>query len=153
MATQLYFIDQGALRLWHNADGKDITVQFFFEQQIVASFESFMLGQPSQFFIESLAPTKLFSLNKSDFDRLIKQSPQLSRYMTEFISRRFMAYTNYFLTRIQDSPEERYLDLIKHEPQILARVPNMYIASYLGITPVSLSRIRKRIAKESPKLT
>lgn len=145
IASHIYFIDSGALRLWNNDDGRDITVQFFFENQIVASFESWYQKKPSIFTIESIENTTVMALSSDSFNQIIKQFPEINMYLTKLISERFVSYTNYFLTRIKDSPEKRYQDLVDNEPEIVERVPQHYIASYLGITPVSLSRIRNRI--------
>ncbi len=73
----------------------------------------------------------------------------MQKFMNELLLRRFMHYAKLFFSRIKDKPAERYEDLIKNHPNILRRVPQHYIASYLGITPVSLSRIRNRAAKIS----
>ncbi|MGM0124025.1 hypothetical protein IGI37_001399 [Enterococcus sp. AZ194] len=145
VATHLYFIDSGALRLWNNDEGRDITVQFFFENQMVASFESWYQQKPSIFSIESIEDTTVTALSMTDFNQLIDQFPEINTYLTKLISERFVSYTNYFLARIKDSPEKRYLNLVANEPEIIDRVPHHYIASYLGITPVSLSRIRGRM--------
>ena len=148
VSTRIFFIVSGILRLYYvDKDGKDVSFQFFFENQLVSSFESFYLEKESKFYIESLEETKLLSISKTDFESLLKEIPQLQRFVTEFVCDRFFNYTNIFLSQIKSSPEERYLELIKDDPQILERVPHHYIASYLGITPVSLSRIRNRITK------
>jgi len=144
IATNIYFIDQGALRLWNNDEGRDITVQFFFENQLVASFESWYQKIPSSFSIESIEKTTVTSLSSDAFDQLIHQFPEINPYLMRLISERFVSYTNYFLSRIKDTPEKRYQELMINEPEILERVPQHYIASYLGITPVSLSRIKQR---------
>lgn len=145
VANQIYFIEQGALRLWNNDDGRDITVQFFFENQIVASFESWYQQTPSIFSIASIESTTALVLSTDDFSTLITAFPELNTYLTKLISQRFVSYTNYFLARIKDSPEKRYQNLVDNHSELLARVPHYYLAFYLGITPVSLSRIRNRI--------
>ncbi|EAH0458218.1 Crp/Fnr family transcriptional regulator [Listeria monocytogenes] len=145
IANYIYFIDKGALRLWNNDDGRDITVQFFFENQIVASFESWYQKMPSIFSIESIEDTTVMALSSDAYCKLIEQFSEINTYLTQLISERFVIYTNYFLSRIKDTPEKRYQYLVNHEPELVARVPQHYIASYLGITPVSLSRIRNRI--------
>lgn len=144
VANCIYYINQGALRLWHNDDGKDITVQFFLEGQLVSSFESFYLQKQSQFSIESIEDSTITILKKDILDELCKKYPSLNEYITKQICSRFIEYTNIFLSRIKDTPEQRYLELVNHHANLLHRVPHHYIASYLGITPVSLSRIRNR---------
>jgi CRP-like cAMP-binding protein len=143
-ATNIFFIKQGCLRLWFNKDGKDITLQFFFEEQAVASIESLKTQQPSLFTIESIEPSILISIEKSHFEYILDHSPKLKSKFQELIFKRFSNYARLFLSRIKDSPQERYNDLIQNYPKIIKRVPQHYIASYLGITPISLSRIRNR---------
>jgi len=144
IANQLFFIKKGCLRMWFNKDGKDITIQFFFEGKAVASIESLLSGQPSLFTIESIEPTTLISISKEDFELFHKHYPALKDGFQEIILQRFTNYASLFLSRIKDTPRERYEDLIKNHPEIIKRVPQHYIASYLGITPISLSRIRNR---------
>jgi CRP-like cAMP-binding protein len=144
-SNNLYFINNGCLRIWFNNKGKDITLQFFFEKQAVSSIESFFTGCPSLFSIETLEQSGLYSVTKKNFDLLFEEIPELSKGFQKILIYRLEHYAKLFLSRIKDSPEERYLDLLKNNPQILQRVPQHYIASYLGITSVSLSRIRNRI--------
>lgn len=144
IADFLHFIKQGCLRMWFNKDGKDITLQFFFEKQAVASIDSLMTRQPSIFTIESIEPTTIISVRKSDFEELFSVYPELKEEFQQMTFRRFRNYAQLFLSRIKDSPKERYDDLLKNNPEIIKRIPQHYIASFLGITPVSLSRIRNK---------
>jgi len=143
-ANQIFFIKKGCLREWFNKDGKDITFQFFFEGQLVASIESFLSNQPSKFTIESIEPSTTFSITRKNLDQLYRLFPEFKEGFQEFIFQRFTNYSHLFLSRIKDTPKERYEDLIENHPEIIERVPQHYIASYLGITPISLSRIRNR---------
>jgi len=144
IANEIYIVKEGCLREWFNKDGKDITFQFFFEGQPVASIDSFINQKPSLFTIESIEPSTLISIEKKEFNKLLVTSPDFKDRFQEFIFQRFSDYGQLFLSRIKDSPVERYEDLIKTHPEIVRRIPQHYIASYLGITSVSLSRIRNR---------
>lgn len=148
IASRIYFINQGCLRLWFNDDGKDITFQFFFEQEVVSSFESFYNHETSLFNIETVEGSHLITMEKDDFLKMLNMFPRLKEYFSEKLAERFVNYTKLFLSRIKDSPQERYMELCSQNPQLLERVPHHYIASYLGITPVSLSRIRNRISSD-----
>ena len=148
ISSRLYFIHQGCLRLWFNDDGKDITFQFFFEQQAVCSFESFYNNELSLFNIETVEDSHLITIEKEDYLKMLEIVPQLKEYFSEKLADRFVNYTKLFLSRIKDSPQKRYLELCSENPQLLERVPHHYIASYLGITSVSLSRIRNRISSD-----
>ncbi|MDD4603780.1 MAG: Crp/Fnr family transcriptional regulator [Bacteroidales bacterium] len=144
ISTQIHFIKKGCLRIWFNKEGKDITLQFFFEGQAVSSIDSLMSSQPSLFTIESIEPSTIISLKKTDLEQLFQSFPQLKEGFQKILFQRFKNYAYLFLSRIRDTPHERYVDLLKNHPEIIKRVPQHYIASYLGITPISLSRIRNR---------
>lgn len=145
ISDTIYFIKRGCLRTWFNKDGKDITFQLFFEGQPVASIDSFINKAPSLFTIESIEPTVMYAISKSDFDQLLHQHPKLKDQFQDFIFQRLQNYEQLFLSRIKDTPQERYADLLKNHPEFIQRVPQHYIASFLGITPISLSRIRNRL--------
>jgi CRP-like cAMP-binding protein len=144
IANYVHFVKKGCLREWFNNDGKDITFQFFMEGQPVASIDSFINGEPSLFSIESIEPSIIVSVRKDDFEKLFKVYPELKDRFQNFIFQRLRNYSQLFLSRITDSPKVRYEDLIKNKPEIIKRVPQHYIASFLGVTPVSLSRIRNK---------
>jgi CRP-like cAMP-binding protein len=143
-STHIFVVKKGCLRQWFNKDGKDITLQFFFENQPVASIDSFLNNRPSMFTIESIEPSTIISISKETFDKLNSIYPEFREKLNEYLFQRFSNYAQLFLSRIKDSPKERYDDLVKNHPEIIQRVSQYYIASYLGITPVSLSRIRNR---------
>lgn len=134
----------GCLREWFNKDGKDITFPFFFEGQPVASIDSLMNQKPSLFTIESIEPTTILSIGKTDFEKLLIAYLEFKSGFHDFIFQRFRVYGELFLSRIKDTPQERYEELLTNNPEIIKRIPQHYIASFLGITPVSLSRIRNR---------
>jgi CRP-like cAMP-binding protein len=144
ISKHMHFIKKGCLRIWFNKNGKDITYQFFFEGQAVASIDSFLTYEPSMFTIESIESSKIFTLSKDSFDKLVNLNPELKEGFQNILFQRFRNYAQLFLSRIKDSPKERYEDLINNHPEIIKRIPQHYIASYLGITPISLSRIRNR---------
>lgn len=144
VSRKSFFVRKGCLRASFNNKGKDITTQFFFENQTVASIESFHTGKPSLVAIEAIEPSTLYVLSKKDFQSVLVQSPVIRAEIESHIFNRLFLYQHLFISRIKDSPEERYRDLLHNHPEILQRVPQHYIASYLGITSVSLSRIRNR---------
>lgn len=148
ISNRIYFINEGCLRLWFNDNGRDITFQFFFEYQEVSSFESFYNNEASLFNIETIEASHLITIEKDDYLKMIKRFPELKEYSSELLADRFANYMKLFLSRIKDSPQKRYMELYSQNPQLLERVPHHYVASYLGITPVSLSRIRNRISSD-----
>ena len=144
ISNTMYFVKKGCLRLWFNSEGKDITFQFFFEHQAVSSFESFLERKPSLFTLESIEPSTVVLVSRSSFDLLLSHYPELKEMFYTILIRRMGDYAKLFLSRIKNNPQKRYEELLHEHPEILQRVAQHYIASYLGITPISLSRIRNR---------
>lgn len=151
VSKKLFLIEKGCLRAWFNKDGKDISFQFFFENETVASVESFRKRIPSPVSIETIEPCILWWINKKDLDAIIAEISDMPAWRDQFISaifERTFDYMKHFFSFIRDSPEMRYRNLVKDKPQVIRRVSQHYIASYLGISPVHLSRIKNRIAKK-----
>jgi CRP-like cAMP-binding protein len=140
-----YFIKQGCLRLWFNNKGKDITFQFFFENEAVSSIESFRTGEPSMFTIETIEPSTVIKISKQNFEKIFLGDSKYQNVINETMYKRLSHYSKLFMSYIKNTPEERYKELLQSHPHIIKRVPQHYIASYLGITTVSLSRIRNRV--------
>lgn len=148
ISKKLFIIEKGCIRVWFNNNGKDLTTQFFFENQSVASIESFMKKLPSPASIETIESCVLWWISKNDLDKIldeIKEIQQLRDRFIDMIFERTFDYMKYFVSFIKDSPTQRYLSLIEERPQILQRIPQHYIASYLGITTVHLSRIKSKL--------
>ena len=152
ISNSVYFVRHGILRLWHNSDGNDITLQFFKQNQFVMSFESFYLKKPSKFTLEAIEDSYIIEITRENFESITNKEPKIKDLMINYICERFIDYTNLFLSRIKNSPEQRYIELIKEYPDIINKIPHYYIASYLGITPVSFSRIRNRLRTKSNKI-
>jgi len=144
VARTMFFIEKGCLRTWVNNDGKEITTQFFFEGDKVSSIESFRSAQPSLYSIESLEPCILQTISQKDFHDALEDLPELKKEMQEHLFRRLLKSQKTFYSFLKNSPQQRYQELLEEYPHIIQRIPQHYIASYLGITSVSLSRIRNR---------
>ncbi len=144
VSKTMYFIEKGCLRTWVNNDGKEITTQFFFEDQSVSSIESFRTNQPSLYSIESLEPCILQTLSQKDFKTVVENTPGIRAVFEEHLFNRLLQGQKLFYSYLKNTPQQRYEELIETYPHIVQRVPQHYIASYLGITSVSLSRIRNR---------
>ena len=144
IADKIFFIHSGCLRLFFHNEGSDITFQFFFENDLVASFSSFYYRQPSSFSLESIENAELSIIGRDDFFKLVEMEPSVKKLYEKTLIERFHTYQQLFLNHIKYTPKQRYDMLLEERPDIIQRVPQHYIASYLGITPVSLSRIRSR---------
>src|ERR1700744_6160278 len=144
------FVEKGCVRLAFNNNGTDKTVQFFFENEGLTSFESFLKNTPSLFTIETIEPSILYLLPKIHFNNLVDElsrEPGFLHVILDISAQRQLHYMHEFVSFIRDTPEQRYRNLLKERPHIVKRVPQHYIASYLGISRVHLSRIKGALAK------
>lgn len=149
VATKLFFVVSGCLRIYFiKEDGKDITAQFFVEDQFVASFESAITEMPSRTYIEAIEDSIVGSIPLKSLEDILNKSTIMREKFSRFLLKRLAYYMERCSSYILDSPEKRYLNLLENSPELVARLPKQYIASYLGITPVSLSRIRTRLKRK-----
>jgi CRP-like cAMP-binding protein len=148
VCDKVAFIVTGTMRYFHIKDGEEITGYFSFENELVSSYKSYLTGQPSQTYIQALEDTRLINISKNDMD-LMLNNPLLAYKMERFgrmVAEHYLCcYEDRVAAFITQSPEERYLQLLSTGKEILQRMPQHYIANFLGITPVSLSRIRRRL--------
>ncbi|NRF37498.1 Crp/Fnr family transcriptional regulator [Pedobacter foliorum] len=151
ISKKMFLIEKGCIRVWFNNNGKDITTQFFFENNMVSSIESFRKHIPSPVTVETIEPSIIWWIHKKDLERIIeeiKDIPALRDLFIDTLFERTFDYMKHFFSFIKDTPQERYLNLIREKPQIIQRIPQHYIASFLGITKVHLSRIKSKLLKE-----
>ncbi|MCX2486145.1 Crp/Fnr family transcriptional regulator [Pedobacter sp. MR2016-24] len=144
------FVEKGCIRAALNTNGTDKTMQFFFENEGLTSLESFIKNAPSVFTIETIEPSVIYLLPKVHVKALIAElihEPEFFKLMLSVFAERQIHYMNEFASFIRDTPEQRYLNLLANSPHIIKRVPQHYIASYVGITTVHLSRIKSKIAR------
>jgi len=144
------FIEKGCVRTFFNNNGNDKTVQFFFENEGLSSFDSFVNNVQSSFTIETIEPSVIYLLPKQYVIQLMDElshEPDFAQMILQMTARRQMHYINEFVSIIRDTPEQRYQLLLSERPHIIQRVPQHYIASYLGVSKVHLSRIKSKLAK------
>ena len=143
---EIGFVNRGSFRTYYLSDDKEINIRFVFENDFVVEYDSFLEAKPSKYFIEALEDSEIVTFNLQALLNAYHQSHNWERFG------RLMAEQSYKLTtkRVESflflDGEQRYLDLLKNEPQIFNRIPLYHIASYLGIERESLSRLRKKIA-------
>jgi CRP-like cAMP-binding protein len=141
----LYFVQQGALRGYYNLEGKEVTHWFAFENDFVTSFHSFITQQPAVENIQLLEGSILWALSKEKLEQLLSTHHELERLLRIIYEKYYIRLEERFVNAHFKTATERYQDLLSQAPHILERVPLGYIASYLGISQETLSRIRGRL--------
>ncbi|MBP7738234.1 MAG: Crp/Fnr family transcriptional regulator [Spirochaetes bacterium] len=148
IASILHLVIKGCLRTYFVKDtGAEVTSQFFIESQVVASFESAVTRTPGNQYIEAIEDSTIAFIPMEELEKLFMNNATAIAGFNRFIMNRLIYYMNQHASFILDSPEQRYLKLLKEFPGLASRLPQQYIASFLGITPVSLSRIRARLKR------
>ena len=138
----IYFIKEGVARIYYFKDGIDITESFFFENSIIARVESLFTGKPSRKAIQILENAEIIAIDANKLFKLYDEYPEIERLFRKIFEAAYVETVNRIEGIQFHSAEERYNALLTEAPNVLMRVPLKYVASYLGITQVSLSRIR-----------
>lgn len=147
-ANEYYCLESGLVRAFvHDYKGNDITTQFFCNNEIVIEANSLFLRIPAKENIQALTKCKCWKITFEDFQHLFQNNRELVEWGRAWMSQQLFLLKQHSVSMITDSATDRYLDLQKEKPQILKEAPIKDIASYLGITDTSLSRIRKEVAK------
>ena len=140
----IYFIKKGALRVYYLKGDQDITETLEFENAFVARVESLVTGMPSRKGIQAIEDSVLIAINADKLRNLYNDHIEIERLIKNIFLKVFIATLNRIENIQFNSAEVRYANFLKEHPNALKRVPLKYIASYLGITQVSLSRIRAK---------
>lgn len=141
------YIMSGCLRTFYiDENGSEVILQFSVEDWWVSDIGSFHDRTPSLLYIEAIEDSELLTLNPSSKEKLLARVPQFERVFRLMIQRHLSALEHRLIRTIAKTAEERYVEFIKQYPNIALRVPQHYIASYLGMTPEFLSKVRRRLA-------
>ena len=147
--TQIYFLREGLVRMYHiKENGEEITFSLIPENNVVANFDFIATEKPSPFYYETLENCSFFRIDYQVLDNIVSKNVNLEANRKYFLRKMIFKVKERLETFVLLNPEERYLKFIKDFPDLTNRVPDKYIANVLGITPVSLSRIRKRISSK-----
>lgn len=138
----IYFIKKGVARIYYFKEDIEITESFAFENNILARVESLFRNKPSKKAIQLLEDSELIAINANLLFKLYDQFPEIERLFRLIFESAYVDTVNRIETIQFHTAEERYKMLLNESSDVIKRVPLKHIASYLGITPVSLSRIR-----------
>jgi CRP-like cAMP-binding protein len=138
------FVQTGCLRLYYILNDVEVSVWFAFNESSAIEIYSFISEKPSNYFIQAVEDSEILFIPKKDLARLYKTHPKTQEMMRKFWEDVILNLLERFTALQRDSAEQRYYDLLA-KPAYLQKIPQKYLASFIGITPSSLSRIRKNI--------
>ena len=143
------FVEKGALRSFSvDKKGVEHVIQFALEDHWTGDLYSMITGKPSEVYVQALEDSDLILLPWDSMEKIYEMVPKMERMYRLLMQNAYVATLKRLNSTLSINAEERYLDLIKTYPNIAQRVPLVHIASFLGITSESLSRIRKHLAKK-----
>jgi len=145
--THSFYVIKGCVRQYRLIDGIDKTSQFYTENQTVHLPPTDDKAMRSKFSLECLEHSEINVVSLAAEKAFSKQFPRFERMCRISSEKNLIELQDFFANYMSSSPQERYLHLLKTRPDLLTRVPQYHLATYLGVTPESLSRIRKRVAK------
>ncbi len=145
ICTKCFFVLEGCLRQYQIINGEEKTTAFFFEGEAAVLYSSYLEKKPSKYYLSTIENSILTTGTRIAEKELHKKYPKLENLLNTLMPYDYNKSQEHIELLTNYSPEERYLTVLKTRPELLNRIPLHLIASYIGVTPESLSRIRKRI--------
>lgn len=142
----LSFVESGIIRFYIPKEDNDLTFTFIFDNGFVSAYDSFLTQQPSSYNVETLTQTIIWQLYFDDLQIIYDETEIGNTIGRKSAEDLFLKKSKRELSLLTQTAEQRYLALFSEQPHLLQFIPLKYIASYIGITPQALSRIRKRIS-------
>lgn len=149
--SNFYIISKGIWRAHYLNDGVDISVWFASEGEVVFSSWGYIENTPSLVSIEAMCDSELYGISKAKLEALYDSSTDLANFGRRLFEQQFLSLESWLISGGSPRAKERYLTLLEENPELLQYVPLKHIASYLWITPQSLSRIRAELGKNQKK--
>lgn len=141
--TNLYYVKSGSLRIFLLEEEEEQTIRFGYKNNLIAALDSFLNDQHSDFYIQALKQTTVKQLSKKEYLNFIESSSENKKIWNEILKNFVLQQMERERDILTISPLERYRRVLKRSPQLFQEIPNKYIASYLRMTPETLSRIKK----------
>jgi len=139
-------IKTGIVRYFTVSEGKEHVGQIYFAEQVVTDYSSYFTQKPARIYMDAVKDTEVAVFNKKELDKLIEKDPIYLKVMFDYLSLIYISNFERTISLLLDSAEARYLKLLATRPEVVQQVPLYMVASYLGITPEALSRVRNKIA-------
>lgn len=144
VCKDLIFVQSGCLRLYYLQEDVEVSVWFALRHSSAIEIYSFISETPTNNYLQAIEESEILYLPKSALNKLYETHPKMQEMMRKFWEDVILHLLERFTALQRDSAEQRYLDLL-NKPELLQTIPQKYLASFIGVTPTSLSRIKKNI--------
>lgn len=146
------FVNKGCLRLFYiDENGFEHNIQFAVEDWWIGDMASFLTQKPASLYVEALEDSEVLQIDNATMENLYIKIPKLERFFRILLQNAFISFEQRILSNLSKSAEEKYLEFINKYPYMEQRLPQIHIASYLGITPEFLSKLKKKLLSGSSK--
>lgn len=150
ICKHMAFVEKGELRMFYiTEEGKEINVEFFFENDFVASYQSFLSQSKSKYYVQAISDCELITISYLTLQNAYENSPYWQKFGRIIAEKVFVLAEQRTEGFLFYNAEERYLKLMHNRPIIFKKIPLYHIATYMGIEPESLSRLRKTLSKKA----
>ena len=141
--TNLYFIKNGSLRIFVMDEDEENTIRFGYQNNIITALDSYITERPTEYYIQAIKASDLKVITKSTIIKLLAKSPELHQFWNRMLEQIIVQQLEREQDILTTSPLKRYQRVLERSPQLFQEIPNKYIASYLRMTPETLSRLKK----------
>lgn len=138
----MYFVDRGMVRQFYYKNGKDVTEHFSYEGRIVFCIESFLKQEPSRLLVETLEPSVLYAIPYETLSILMDSNQEILKFYRKVLEHALISSQEHADSQRFENAAERYRRLLNTKPEIVLRAPMVHVASFLQMTPETLSRVR-----------
>jgi len=142
VCNAMYFVDRGMVRQFYYKNGKDVTEHFSYEGRIVFCIESFLKQEPSRLFVETLENSFLYAIPYEDLHVMMSHNSEIQMLYQKILEHALISSQEHADSQRFENAAERYERLLVNKPEIILRAPMLHIASFLQMTPETLSRVR-----------
>ena len=148
IATTIYFVLQGITRRYFYRGKQEVITHLVKENGVMGSIISFLTGEPSRYVLETIEPVTALAISKADLEELFLSDKKWEKFGRKIITSFFLQIEYHNLDNIRFSTKERFINFMKQNPDLILRVPQKYLASYLEIQPETFSRLKHLMVKE-----
>ena len=141
--SDMFFIEEGSLRIYIIDDAQEHNIRFAYKHNFITALDSYISGEATQFYIQAIKKTRIRSLSKSSFEDFMRSDPQRMQAWHLMMQQLVYQQLEREVDLLTQSPKERYKRVLKRSPQLFQEIPARHIASYLRMTPETLSRLKK----------
>jgi CRP-like cAMP-binding protein len=146
LSRRMFFVVKGCLRVYFiKEDGTEVTRRIVFENAFTTTLVGFITGQPSREFTQAVEATSLLYIERENFYSLLETIPVWEKYYRQYLEYAYVNNTNRLMSFITLDATEKYRQLLEENPEIVRRLPNRIVASYLNISPETLSRLKSKV--------